>query len=134
MSDHLSSALAQLRGSADWNKRTGGTLSAKLTPFEAQGVLNEITLLEAQITATKADNEKLRATLREGSSIIIKYGELIESLQQRLAAAQADSRRLDWALTWSGETFFHDWREFTKSDDLPTRAAIDAAMQQEAAP
>ena len=55
MKDHLTSALAQLNGSADWNKRTGGTLPAKLTCFEAQDVL--IALQELQTRAERAETE-----------------------------------------------------------------------------
>jgi hypothetical protein len=55
MKDHLTSALAQLNGSADWNKRTGGTLPAKLTCFEAQDVL--IALQELQTRAERAEAE-----------------------------------------------------------------------------
>jgi hypothetical protein len=67
MKDHLTSALAQLNGSADWNKRTGGTLPAKLTCFEAQDVL--IALQELQTRAERAE-AALRALVGKVASTI----------------------------------------------------------------
>lgn len=62
-SDLLRSAVAQLNGSADWNKRTGGTLGAKLTCFEARAVVDELTALRARVAEVEKERDRLRLTL-----------------------------------------------------------------------
>jgi len=62
MKDHLTSALAQLNASANWNKRTGGIIPANLTCFEAQDVLFALSELQ-QRAEWQAAMDETRAAL-----------------------------------------------------------------------
>jgi hypothetical protein len=48
---HLKHAEAQINGAADWHKRTGGTLPAKLSCYEAVALHAELARLRAAIDA-----------------------------------------------------------------------------------
>ena len=73
------------------------------------------------------DADQLRERLNLALAACAEY-------RAELDKARADSRRLDWAFTHIGSRFFYDWIEFAEHDREPTRADMDEAMQQEAAP
>lgn len=158
MKDHLTSALAQLNGSADWNRRTGGTLPAKLTCFEAQDVLTA--LQELQQRAEQAEREVERLTARESNqSERIRYLEgatnhatgtplthmkaRAERAQAELAAERARLRQLALdacraaaivPVVWYPTGYYvnpNDLGKINKQQVDACVAAIDAAMKEE---
>ena len=128
--DHLTGALAQLNRSADWNKRTGGILSAKLNCFEAQDVLTA--LQELQLRAERAELALANAQCPHvvGTNEGTHYCAVAEST---VAEARKDSERFNLLASLLEDVNIGDidpTKHRTEDNEWPDawRNAIDAAM------
>lgn len=85
------------------------------------------------------NNEQVIETIGRANELsfakdeIRRLREQLQAAKALLEKAQADTRRMDWALSEAGQIFFYNWNEFVISVNPPTRADVDEAMK-EAAP
>ena len=124
MNDHLTSALAQLNGAADWNERTGGTLKANLTPFEARDVL--IALKELQHRAEQAERERDE----EQKRAIAARADAINAQRVRdeaIAAFESHVRQIDVIVAENGKLR----ADLAEQSDFSGRMLQSAARQRQ---
>ena len=117
---HLKHGEAQINGAADWHNRTGGTLPAKLSCYEAVAVSAELARLRAEVERLTKQNrdeeswwkekhdyqaraERFEAELKQMQSSALTWARFAavkadgeDVAKQRAERAEADKARLDW--------------------------------------